>query len=192
MEKSRFLVVGAVHMFLELPLWTVTLYSQLLYPSTTCDPWVTVYQIPSLVKEHTCTVFLTTNCEASFWPLLVVAVVLIYPILSSRDVTKIPSYMYWGIKLLGFSFGYIHVFSFFFLWKYPVVMFLVAGGSPRLPSLYDSSVSSHYSHSGLCSSRAWWPLVCIFIQIICWVPWILHGFRTLGSLQFSLEHSLEI
>ena len=44
MEKSRFLVVAAVHMFLELPLWTVMLYSQLLYPSTTCDPWVSVYQ----------------------------------------------------------------------------------------------------------------------------------------------------
>ena len=44
MEKSRFLVMGAVHVFLELPLWTVMLYSQLLYLSETCDPWVTVYQ----------------------------------------------------------------------------------------------------------------------------------------------------
>ena len=28
-----------------------------------------------------------------------------------------------------------------------------------------------------------------FIQIICWAPWI-YRFIALGSLQFSLEHSL--
>ena len=29
-----------------------------------------------------------------------------------------------------------------------------------------------------------------FIQIICWAPWILQFLKTLGSLQFFLEHSL--
>ena len=83
-----------------------------------------------------------------------------------------------------------------------VIMYPVLKTTQFCKKLKVQGEISCWSLSGLCATRAHWPLApnfCswatrkshFFIQSYAGHPWF-YSFRALGSLQFSLEHSLAL